>query len=101
MDKLWKLLITTIIIAILCILVAVRFFGYNKFQEVELEKDKLQNQQKENGESDSQSSSETVNNNQEQTTIEEDQKKVNRNNVLIIYSLDWNKAMKIGLIRVK
>ncbi|WP_262856814.1 hypothetical protein [Staphylococcus marylandisciuri] len=57
-----KLLITITIIAILGILVSVGFFGYSKFQEVELEKDMLQDQQKINGDSDSQSFSEPVNN---------------------------------------
>lgn len=59
-----KLLSTVTVIAILGILAAIGFFGYTKYQAVELEKDKLQAQQKELNQSDSQSSSETVNNNQ-------------------------------------
>ncbi|MGW7947736.1 hypothetical protein [Staphylococcus xylosus] len=57
-----KLLSTITIIAILGILAAVGFFGYNKYQEVELEKNKLQAKQKEKDASNSQSASETVNN---------------------------------------
>lgn len=41
-----KLLSTITIIAILGILAAVGFFGYNKYQEVELEKNELQAKQK-------------------------------------------------------
>ncbi|MGZ2417038.1 hypothetical protein ACUXJ9_001275 [Staphylococcus caledonicus] len=48
-----KLLSTITIIAILGILVAVGFFGYTKYQEVELRKDKLQAQQKVDNNSDS------------------------------------------------
>ncbi|WP_233649239.1 hypothetical protein [Staphylococcus devriesei] len=48
-----KLLSTITIIAILGILVAVGFFGYTKYQEVELRKDKLQVQQKESNGNDS------------------------------------------------
>lgn len=87
-----KLIIT--IIAILSILAAVGFFGYNKYQEVELEKNKLQDQQKENDDSNSQSTSETSNNenqsnesqnnSQEQSTTEKDtndEQQVTRDNV--------------------
>ena len=89
-----KLLSTITIIAILGILAAVGFFGYNKYQEVELEKNKLQAQQKENDDSNSQSTSETSNNenqsnesqnnSQEQSTTEEDTndtQRVTRDNV--------------------
>lgn len=41
-----KLLSIITIIVIVGILAAVGFFGYNKYQEVELEKNKLQAQQK-------------------------------------------------------
>ncbi|MDW4186340.1 hypothetical protein QI156_07840 [Staphylococcus saprophyticus] len=82
-------------LAIIGILAAVGFFGYNKYQEVELEKNKLQAQQKEYDDSNSQSASETINNNQsndrqnnsqepEQSTTEEDtsaEQQVTRNNV--------------------
>ncbi len=57
-----KLLSIITIIAILGILAAVGFFGYNKYQEVELEKNILKAKQKENDASNSQSASETVNN---------------------------------------
>lgn len=56
-----KLLSIITIIAIVGILAAVGFFGYNKYQEVELEKNNLQVKQKENDASNSQSASETVN----------------------------------------
>ncbi|MFF5908643.1 hypothetical protein [Staphylococcus cohnii] len=73
----------------LSILAAVGFFGYTKYQAVELEKDKLQAQQKENDDSDSQSINESANiesqnNSQQQSTAEEytsDEKQVTRNNV--------------------
>ncbi|MGW9815871.1 hypothetical protein [Staphylococcus cohnii] len=73
----------------LSILAAVGFFGYTKYQAVELEKDKLQAQQKENDDSDSQSINESANiesqnNSQQQSTTEEytsDEKQVTRNNV--------------------
>ncbi|MBO1198291.1 hypothetical protein J3T65_09870 [Staphylococcus simiae] len=39
-----KILITITIVAVLGILVSVGFFGYTKYQEVELEKDRLQKQ---------------------------------------------------------
>ena len=89
-----KLLSTIIVIAILGILAAVGFFGYNKYQEVELEKNKLQAQQKENEDSNSQNVSETSNNDnqsnesqnnsQEQSITEEvtkDEQQVTRDNV--------------------
>lgn len=57
-----KLLSTITIIAIVGILAAVGFFGYNKYQEVELEKNKLQAQKKEKDDSNSQSNSETSEN---------------------------------------
>ncbi|MCT1652235.1 hypothetical protein [Staphylococcus saprophyticus] len=89
-----KLISTITIIAILSILAAVGFFGYNKYQEVELEKNKLQDQQKENDDSNSQSTSETSNNenqsnesqnnSQEQSTTEKDtndEQQVTRDNV--------------------
>ena len=84
-----KLLSTITVIAILGILAAVGFFGYNKYQEVELEKNKLQAQQKENDDSDSQSinesaNNESQNNSQQQSTTEEytsDEQQVTRNNV--------------------
>lgn len=89
-----KLLSTITITAILGILAAVGFFGYNKYQEVELEKNKLQAQQKENEESNSQTTSETSNNenqsnqsqnnSQDQSTTEEDtndEQQVTRDNV--------------------
>ncbi|MBL0377892.1 hypothetical protein EKQ61_06135 [Staphylococcus gallinarum] len=70
-------------------LAAVGFFGYTKYQAVELEKDKLQAQQKENDDSDSQSinesaNNESQNNSQQQSTTEEytsDEQQVTRNNV--------------------
>lgn len=90
-----KLLSIITVLAIIGILAAVGFFGYNKYQEVELEKNKLQAQQKEYDDSNSQSASETINNNQsndrqnnsqepEQSTTEEDtsaEQQVTRNNV--------------------
>lgn len=89
-----KLLSTITVIAILGILAAVGFFGYNKYQEVELEKNKLQAQQKENEDSNSQNVSETSNNDnqsnesqnnsQEQSITEEvtkDEQQVTRDNV--------------------
>lgn len=90
-----KLLSIITVLAIIGILAAVGFFGYNKYQEVELEKNKLQAQQKEYDDSNSQSASETINNNQsndrqnnsqepEQSTTEEDtsdEQHVTRNNV--------------------
>ncbi|MDW8555067.1 hypothetical protein [Staphylococcus xylosus] len=89
-----KLLSIITIIAIVGILAAVGFFGYNKYQEVELEKNKLQAQQKENEDSNSQSTSETSNNenqsnesqnnSQEQSTTEKDtndEQQVTRDNV--------------------
>ncbi|XVL44789.1 hypothetical protein ABLW00_06200 [Staphylococcus equorum] len=81
-----KLLSIITVLAIIGILAAVGFFGYNKYQEVELEKNKLQAQQKEYDDSNSQSASETTNNNQEpeQSTTEEDtsdEQHVTRNNV--------------------
>ena len=89
-----KLISTITIIAIWSILAAVGFFGYNKYQEVELEKNKLQDQQKENDDSNSQSTSETSNNenqsnesqnnSQEQSTTEKDtndEQQVTRDNV--------------------
>ncbi|MDW3898683.1 hypothetical protein [Staphylococcus saprophyticus] len=57
-----KILTAMTIITIIGILAAVGFFGYNKYQEVELEKNKLQAQQKENDDNNSQNISETVNN---------------------------------------
>ncbi|MGW7911206.1 hypothetical protein [Staphylococcus xylosus] len=83
-------------LAIIGILAAIGFFGYNKYQEVELEKSELQAQQKENDDSNSQNVSETINhenksnesqNNsqvQEQSTTEEDtndDQQVTRDNV--------------------
>lgn len=56
-----KLLSIITIIAIVGILAAVGFFGYNKYQEVELEKNKLQAQQK-NEDNNLQNISETSNN---------------------------------------
>lgn len=89
-----KLLSIITIIAIIGTLAAVGFFGYNKYQEVELEKNKLQAQQKEIDVSDSQSISESTNNesqsneshsnSQEQSTTEEytsDEQQVTRDNV--------------------
>ncbi len=90
-----KLLSIITVLAIIGILAAVGFFGYNKYQEVELEKNKLQARQKEYDDSNSQSASETINNNQsndrqnnsqepEQSTTEEDtsaEQQVTRNNV--------------------
>lgn len=48
-----KLLSTITIIAIVGVLAVVGFFGYNKYQEVELEKNKLQAKQKENDDNNS------------------------------------------------
>lgn len=84
-----RLLSAITIVSILGILAAVGFFGYTKYQAVELEKDKLQAQQKENDDSDSQSINESANiesqnNSQQQSTTEEytsDEKQVTRNNV--------------------
>lgn len=80
-----RLLSAITIVSILGILAAVGFFGYTKYQAVELEKDKLQAQQKENDDSDSQSINESANNNsQQQSTTEEytsDEQRVTRNNV--------------------
>ena len=56
-----KLLSIITMIAIVGILAAVGFFGYNKYQEVELEKNKLQAQQK-NEDNNLQNISETSNN---------------------------------------
>lgn len=55
-----KLLSTITVIAIVGILVAVGFFGYNKYQEVELEKNILQEKQKSS--SNSQNTTEEMNN---------------------------------------
>src|SRR5699024_7413728 len=71
------------------ILATVGFFGYTKYQAVELEKDKLQAQQKQNDDSNSQSINESANNesqsnSQQQSTTEEytsDEQQVTRNNV--------------------
>lgn len=84
-----RLLSAITIVSILGILAAVGFFGYTKYQAVELEKDKLQAQQKENDDSDSQSinesaNNESQNNSQQQSTTEEytsDEQQVTRNNV--------------------
>ncbi|MCM6961601.1 MULTISPECIES: hypothetical protein [Staphylococcus] len=89
-----KLLSTITVIAIIGILAAVGFFGYNKYQEVELEKNKLQAQQKEYDDNNSQNiseisnnenqSNESQNNSQEQSTTEEDtsdDQQVTRDNV--------------------
>lgn len=89
-----KLLITITLITIIGILAAVGFFGYNKYQEVELEKNKLQAQQKENNDSNSQITNKTSNNDnlsnesqsnsQEQSTSEDDnnnEQQVTRDNV--------------------
>ncbi|MCR0867556.1 hypothetical protein NEJ94_06885 [Staphylococcus aureus] len=67
-----KLLSTITIIAILGILAAVGFFGYNKYQEVELEKNKLQAQQKINEDNNSQSASKTVNDESQNNSQEQD-----------------------------
>ncbi|WP_245167104.1 hypothetical protein [Staphylococcus caeli] len=67
-----KLLSTITIIAILGILAAVGFFGYNKYQEVELEKNKLQAQQKINEDNNSQSDSKTVNDESQNNSQEQD-----------------------------
>nr|ADW95359.1 hypothetical protein [Staphylococcus cohnii] len=84
-----RLLSAITIVSILGILAAVGFLGYTKYQAVELEKDKLQAQQKENDDSDSQSinesaNNESQNNSQQQSTTEEytsDEQQVTRNNV--------------------
>ncbi|WHI60121.1 hypothetical protein PYH69_00275 [Mammaliicoccus lentus] len=89
-----KLLSTITIIAIVGILAAVGFFEYNKYQEVELEKNKLQAKQKESDDNNSQNTSEasnnenqlneSQNNSQEQSTTEEntnDEQQVTRDNV--------------------
>lgn len=84
-----RLLSAITIVFILGILAAVGFFGYTKYQAEELEKDKLQAQQKENDDSDSQSinesaNNESQNNSQQQSTTEEytsDEQQVTRNKV--------------------
>ena len=57
-----KLLSTITVISIVGILAAVGFFGYNKYQEVELEKHKLKAQQKENDDNNMINTSELSNN---------------------------------------
>ena len=57
-----KLLSTITVISIVGILAAVGFFGYNKYQEVELEKHKLKAQQKENDDNNMRNTSELSNN---------------------------------------
>lgn len=88
-----KLLITVTVIAILGILAAVRFFGYTKYQEVELDKNKLHAQ------IDKKSDIDTENNNQKQNIQEESSNSsdnetiVNRNNIFdyLLAEIDSNK----------
>ncbi|WP_412518964.1 hypothetical protein [Staphylococcus simulans] len=68
-----KLLITLSVVLVLGIIGAVGFFGYNKYQEVELEKKKLEAQLKDNKENDdsTHNESETESNDTENTTNNE------------------------------
>ena len=101
-------------IAIASILASVVFFGYNKYQEVELEKNKLQAKQKENIDSNSQSISETSNNENQsneipsnsqektQTTTHEatkNQQKVTRDNVFDYAIAAINKVGNADLLK--
>ncbi|WP_232806172.1 hypothetical protein [Staphylococcus caledonicus] len=94
-----KLLSTITIIAILGILVAVGFFGYTKYQEVELRKDKLQAQQKENNDNDSnaQASTDTENESpsQDNPTSQETPQQQESND-----GSEWVKVHKGGTTRI-
>lgn len=81
-----KLLSIITIIAIVGILATFGFFWYNKYQKVELEKNKLQDQQKENDDSDSQSISESANN--------ESQSNVSQSNSQVQYTTDEQQVTK-------
>lgn len=102
-----RLLSAITIVSILGILAAVGFFGYTKYQAEELEKDKLQAQQKENDDSDSQSinesaNNESQNNSQQQSTTEEytsDEQQVTRNKVFDYAIAAVNEVGDVDLLK--
>lgn len=109
-----KLLSIITMIAIVGILASIGFFGYNKYQEVEFEKNKLQAKQKENIGSNSRSISEPSNKENQsnespsnsqvktQTTTHEtakNQQKVTRDNVFDYAIAAINKVGNADLLK--
>lgn len=86
-----KLLSIITMIAIVGILASIGFFGYNKYQEVEFAKNKLQAKQKENIGSNSRSISEPSN--------KENQQKVTRDNVFDYAIAAINKVGNADLLK--